>query len=154
MLISIIAYIAGSYLTYKPYNLDKLLHRGAYADADSPEPPKEKWTVRTVFSKLIGITPEYTLGDRVIAYSMFTYSLIYGFLIVFIGIAVWNVISPWSREWWNWKFYITALLVPSIMGIISTFWFMAGGVMDSVNLFRDLKNRKEDPNDNGQVFDE
>ena len=154
MLISIIAYIAGSYLTYKPYNLDKLLHRGAYADADSPEPPKEKWTVRTVFSKLIGITPEYTLGDRVIAYSMFTYSLIYGFLIVFIGIAVWNVISPWSREWWNWKFYITALLVPSIMGIISTFWFMAGGVMDSVNLFRDLKNRNEDPNDNGQVFDE
>ena len=48
MVLSVGGYIVGSYLTYKPYDLDKLLHRGVYADA--PEPPKERWTLRNVFS--------------------------------------------------------------------------------------------------------
>ncbi len=152
ILLSIVTYIAGSYIAYKPYNLDKLLHRGEYADADSPEPPKEKWTVRTVFSKLIGITPEYTAGDKVIAYSMFFYSVVYCFGIVFLLVAVWNIVSPWPGWWWNWNFYITMLLVPGIVGCIATVWFMTGGIIDSVRLFKDLKKRKEDPDDNGQVL--
>ena len=36
MVLSLGGYIVGSYLTYKPYNLDKLLHRGIYADAPAP----------------------------------------------------------------------------------------------------------------------
>lgn len=75
MVLSLGGYIVGSYLTYKPYNLDKLLHRGIYADA--PAPPKEHWTFRNVFSKLIGITDEYTRGDKIIAYSVFGYSFVY-----------------------------------------------------------------------------
>ncbi len=152
MVLSISAYIIGSYLTYKPFNLDKLLHRGEYADADSPEPSKEKWTVGNVFRKIIGITPEYTLGDKVITYAMVGYSLVYGFFAVFLVVALWNVIDPWPKEWWGWNFYITSLIVPGIVGIIATFWFMAGGIIDSIRLFRDLKKRKEDPNDNGQVL--
>ncbi len=150
--LSISAYIIGSCLTYKPYNLDKLLHRGEYADADSPELLREKWTVGNVFRKIIGITPEYTLGDKVIAYTMFGYSLVYGFFAVFLVVALWNVISPWPKEWWGWNFYITSLIVPGVVGIIATFWFMTGGIIDTGRLFRDLKKRKEDPDDNGQVL--
>ena len=151
MILSLLGYIIGSLLTLKPYNLDKLLHRGEYADG--PEPVPEKWTFRNVLSKLIGISPEYTLGDKIIVYSVFGYSIVYSFLILFLAIIIWNTISPWPEHWWTVKFFITTLLVPGIIGIISTVWFFIGGVHDMRRLFLDLKNRVEDENDNGQVLD-
>ena len=102
MILSLLGYIIGSLLTLKPYNLDKLLHRGEYADG--PEPVPEKWTFRNVLSKLIGISPEYTLGDKIIVYSVFGYSIIYSFLILFLAIIIWNAISPWPEHWWTVKF--------------------------------------------------
>lgn len=152
MILSVGGYVIGSYLTYKPYDLDKLLHRGKYADG--PEPVKEKWTLRNIFSKIIGITPEYTRGDRIIAYSVFFYSVVYSVGIIFFGIVIWNAIWPWPHSWWTVKFFITTLLIPGIVGVISTIWFMIGGSLDAIQLFRDLKKRVEDPNDNGQILDD
>lgn len=152
MVLSVGGYVIGSYLTYKPYDLDKLLHRGKYADG--PEPVKEKWTLRNIFSKIIGITPEYTRGDRIIAYSVFFYSVVYSVGIIFFGIVIWNAIWPWPHSWWTVKFFITTLLIPGIVGVISTVWFMIGGSIDAIQLFRDLKKRVEDPNDNGQILND
>jgi Na+/proline symporter len=152
MILSVTGYVGGSYLTYKPYNLDKLLHRGEYADG--PKDISEPWTLRNIFSKIIGITPEYTKGDRIIAYSVFCYSFVYGVIMVFVAIVIWNAFWRWPNSWWTVKFYITSLLVPAIIGIISTVWFMWGGIKDSRQLFIDLENRVEDPDDNGQVSDE
>ena len=152
MVLSVGGYVIGSYLTYKPYDLDKLLHRGKYADG--PEPVKEKWTLRNIFSKIIGITPEYTRGDRIIAYSVFFYSVVYSVGIIFFGIVIWNAIWPWPHSWWTVKFFITTLLIPGIVGVISTIWFMIGGSIDAIHLFRDLKKRVEDPNDNGQILND
>ena len=152
MILSVGGYVIGSYLTYKPYDLDKLLLRGKYADG--PEPVKEKWTLRNIFSKIIGITPEYTRGDRIIAYSVFFYSVVYSVGIVFFGIVIWNAIWPWPHSWWTVKFFITTLLIPGIVGVISTIWFMIGGSIDAIHLFRDLKKRVEDPNDNGQILND
>ena len=152
MMLSLIGYIGGSLLTYKPYDLDKLLHRGKYADG--PEPVREKWTIRNVLAKLIGISPEYTLGDKIIAYSVFGYSIVWGILIVFLGVVIWNVFFPWPDHWWTVRYFITALLVPGITGIISTVWFLIGGIHDLRQLFIDLKKRVEDVNDNGQILEE
>ena len=152
MVLSVGGYVIGSYLTYKPYDLDKLLHRGKYADG--PEPVKEKWTLRNIFSKIIGITPEYTRGDKIIAYSVFFYSVVYSVGIIFFGIVIWNAIWPWPHSWWTVKFFITTLLIPGIVGVISTIWFMIGGSIDAIQLFRDLKKRVEDPNDNGQILND
>ena len=121
MILSVGGYIIGSYITYKPFNLDKLLHRGIYADPDDVEPPAEPWIV-------------YQIG------------------IVFIMIVIWNAISPWPHEWWTVKFYITSLVIPAIVGIISTVWFLIGGIHDARRLFIDLEKRVEDPNDNGQIL--
>ena len=151
MALSVGGYIIGSYLTYKPYNLDKLLHRGKYAD--KPMPPPMPWTLRNIFAKLIGVTPECTPGDKIIIYSVFCYSLVYGFGITFIGIVVWNLFYPWPKDWWTMKFFITALLVPGIVAAISTVWFMWGGIRDMRRLFIDLENRRTDASDNGQVLD-
>ena len=151
MMLSVGGYVAGSYLTYKPYNLDKLLHRGKYAD--KPMPPPMPWTLRNIFIKLIGVTPECTRGDKIIIYSVFGYSLVYGFGFTFIGVVVWNLFYRWPENWWTMNFFITALLVPGIVAAISTVWFIWGGIRDMKQLFIDLEKRKVDASDNGQVFE-
>jgi hypothetical protein len=152
IIFGIIAYVAVSLLTCRePYNLDRLLHRGIYRDPGEPEPVREKWTWKNIFRKIISITPDYTRGDRFIAYLVFSYGFIYSVGISFIGTLIWNLIKPWPEEWWGYYFFINNILVASAIGIISTVWFSIGGVIDLRRLFRDLEKRVVDPLDNGQV---
>ena len=151
LLLSVSSYIIGSFLTYKPYDLDKLLHRGAYQDEESEKMIPEKLNWKNIWGKLIGITSEYTKGDRIIAWSVFFYAIIYQVVIGFLAIIVWNLFDSWDQKWWDWRFYIANLLIPGIIGIISTVWFLIGGFMDTKRLFHDLKNFKENPFDNGQI---
>ena len=83
--------------------------------------------------------------------SVFIYSFIYAFLLMFVGVAVWNMISPWPVKWWGYYYFFSTLVVGGIIGIISTVWFMWGGIKDIFQLFRDLAARKVDPDDNGVV---
>ncbi|WP_269522287.1 sodium:solute symporter family protein [Coraliomargarita parva] len=151
MVSGIAAYVIGSALTQrKPYNLDRLLHRGVYDLSNEYKEPF-KWSLRSFYKKLIGITPEYTLGDRIIAWSVFGYAIVYKFGFCFIGVLIWNAIKPWPVEWWSNYFFITSLCVTAVLGIISTFWFLIGGIIDIRKLFRDLAGRIDDPLDNGMV---
>lgn len=151
MLITMTLYIGVSLITRKePFNLDRMLHRGIYSDDGIGIQP-EKMTLRKLFNKMIGITGEYTRGDRVIAWSVFCYSFLYNFVICFALVVIWNLISPWPLHWWGCYFFITTLLVPGIVAFISTFWFGIGGVIDLIRLFRDLEHREADILDNGVV---
>ena len=151
MIVTLIIFCAVSYATQKePFNLDRLLHRGIY-NIDGENKTREKWTLRNLFSKLIGITPEYTLGDRCIAWGVFLYSIVYKFFIAFVLVVIWNAVTPWKIEWWGTYFFITTLLIPGIVAFISTFWFGIGGAVDIYRLFRDLEKRVNDPLDNGWV---
>ncbi len=150
-ILGVSAYIIVSLLTYKePFNLDRLLHRGIY-DTEGKAALRTPWTVKTVFGKLIGITPEYTRGDKIIAWSVFIYCFVYQIGICFVAVLIWNIISPWSAIWWSHYFYITSILVSAVIGVISTVWFLTGGIIDLRRLFRDLQNRKANPLDNGMV---
>jgi solute:Na+ symporter, SSS family len=151
MISGIVAYVVGSLLTYKkPYNLDRLLHRGIY-DVEGQAKPPFKWTPVNVAKALVGITPEYTRGDKIIAWSVVGYALVYKFGLCFVVVMVWNLIKPWPTEWWSTYFFITSLCVTGVIGIISTFWFLIGGVIDMKRLFKDLGARIDNPLDNGQV---
>ena len=44
-----------------------------------------------------------------------------------------------------------SLVMPGIIGVVSTFWFLIGGARDTFRLFRDLSKRVENPDDNGQI---
>ena len=107
--------------------------------------------MKTVLGKLIGITPEYTFWDRVVAYSIFSYSIVYRFIGTFVIIAIWNIFQHWPKEWWSGYFLITSLIVPGIVTVIVAIWFGIGSVRDMIQLFRDLKTRKINFLDNGQV---
>ena len=151
MMFGVGSYVIGSLLTCrKPFNLDRMLHRGEYSDGESLE-NKSSWTWRNVYGKLIGIDDEYTKGDKVIAWSVFGYAVVFQFLIAFVGVLIWNCISPWPAEWWSWYFFITVVVVGIVIGSISTVWFMIGGVIDIRRLFRDLAKRVDDPQDDGWV---
>ena len=127
---------------FKDFNMDKMLHRGLYEDPNEPHKNlKIDWSLRNIFKNLIGITPEYTKGDRFIAYGIFFHSFIYGFVIMFIGVLIWNAVSPWHMEYWKWYFYVCFFAVPAFIAGISTFWFGIGGTIDMLHLFRDLKAR-------------
>ena len=151
MIICLFAYIFGSLVTYKgPYNLDRLLHRGIY-NTDGENKTQFKWTFRNVFKKMIGITPEFTTGDKIITWSVFIYSFVYKFLLAFVLVIVWNIFSPWKPEWWGHYFFIIYLGVPLAAAFVTTFWFVIGGIIDMRRLFRDLEQRVVNPLDNGQV---
>lgn len=151
MMLSVCAYVIGSLIAYrKPFNLERMLHRGKYS-IDGERKIKSPTTWKNIYGKLIGITPDYTLGDKVIAWSTFIYTFIYGFIFVFCGAIIFNLISPRPLAWWSRYFLITSLVVPCIIAAISTVWFSIGGIVDLRRLFVDLAIRKNNPLDDGRV---
>ena len=148
----VVLYLGVSRLTCrKPFNLDRMLHRGKYGLGEKRE-IKQKWTLRTVFSNLIGITPEYTRGDKAIAWGVFLYSFVYGFGLAFVGVVIWNVFQPWPVEWWSWYFVIQFFVIPCLLACVTTVWFGVGGFFGLKQLFRDLAARKETNDlDDGRV---
>ena len=148
---SCILYIAFSLLTCrKPFELDKMLHRGKYAD-DKSRAVASPWTLKNLFGKLIGISPEYTKADKAVAYSVFGYTFVYRFFITFILVLVVNVFTRWSNSAWSKYYLVTLVVVPFAVGLVSTVWFFIGGVVDLRHLFRDLAARKRDFSDDGRV---
>ncbi len=151
MVTTLFLYISVSYFTMKePFNLERMLHRGKY-NLDHENKETFNWSVNNVFKRVLGITKEYTTGDKVIAWSLFVYSIIWSFLTTFIGVVAWNAFTPWPIEWWGKYFFIVNLIVPGTMAAISTVWFGVGGIIDLRRMFRDLKVRVDNPLDDGWV---
>lgn len=151
-IISLVLYIVVSWLTYrKPYNLERMLHRGKYAIAGEEKPAPMVWSWKTVWGKLIGITEEYKTGDKIIAWGVFVYTYIYKFFICFVIVTLIHLVHPLSIKAWSVYFLITTLVIPGIMAVITAFWFGYGGTTDLIKFFRDLKGRVANPLDNGMV---
>lgn len=151
MIFTTILYIIVAKLTQKePFNIDRMLHRGIY-NVDKEEKGTPKWTLKNVFTNIVGITPEFSTGDKLIAYGVFFYEFIWKFLLCFIAVVVWNFISPWSIDMWGRYFLVVMLVVPGFIAFVSTFWFGIGGIRDIFRLAVDLKDREVNHLDNGIV---
>ena len=148
MIIGISGYVIGSMLTNhgKRFDLDKMLHRDE-ENASKAEAKKVSW-----IHKLIGINQEYTTGDKVIAWFVFCYSVMWRCGIAFLGAVVWNLVSRWELKTWGTYFFVTLFAIPCVLGVFTTFWFLIGGIRDMRQLFRDLEKRKIDEHDNGFVI--
>ena len=73
MIFTTILYLAVAKLTQKePFNIDRMLHRGIY-NVDKEEKGTAKWTLKNIFANIVGITPEFSTGDKIIAYGVFIY---------------------------------------------------------------------------------
>jgi len=152
MLFGVIAYCVVSWMTLKaPFNLDRMLHRGIYADPNDHVPAKQHFSFRWLIQRIVGIDHQYSTGDKVIAWSVVCWSLVWHFGVLFLGVLAWNAFSPWSSHAWAVYFFITTIVTAILVGSVSTVWFVVGGVKDSFALFRDLKARIANPDDNGRV---
>ena len=148
ILICLGSYIILSLLTCKrPFNLDKMLHRGKYnlehfvaknADQEVVEAEKEK-----IFEwkSLLGITSEYTRGDRILAWSVLLWTG-WGFLLFLFQLVCNTTFWQWGEEgWFNWWCYYT-LPMNLVVGVVTTVWFSWGSSRDLYRLFRKLKEMK------------
>jgi len=153
MILTLSLFIIVSLLTCKkPFNMDRLLHRGKYR-REGKALIREKLTFRNVIVKLVGIDSQYTKGDKILAWSVFIYSFGWTFLICLAGVWMWNVIAPWPKEWWGMYFFITQIVVgAALVGVTTTVWFTIGGTRDLIRMFRDLAKREADMLDDGRVI--
>ena len=152
IIISISLYIIVSLLTCgEPFTMDRMLHRGKYRREGKEVDDHKKKSVKTMLLKLVGIDSQYTKGDKVLAWSVFVWSIGIGFGSFVITI-IWNAIYPWPITWWGYKFTIFGLIIPCIVGIISTFWFTIGGTIDLRKMFKRLDEKEANLLDDGRVI--
>ena len=166
----------------KPFDMDKMLHRGKWADKDEInaeaqrrradqlftndnchncsqiEKAKTSASLRLCVKKLlrhlVNITPDYTRGDRIVTWIVFGYSLVYKFLIAFVAAAVIGRAMHWGAHQWGNYFFVVSIVAPAVVGLVATVWFGIGTVRDLRQLFRDLETRVRDDSDNGMVEQE
>ena len=152
MLIGVGLYVAVSLLTGKEsFNMERMLHRGKYRRAGEEEVLHEPFSWRTAHRVFLGINSEYSRGDRVLAWSVFLYSMLWGFG-SFVVLTVWNTIAPWPDSWWADWFKIYNLIVPGIIAAVSTVWFSIGGTWDLRRLFKRLAEKEDNLLDDGRVI--
>lgn len=140
-------YIIVSLFNKELFDIDKMLHKGKYATEDT------KRVVGSVTSRMwkkLGITDEFTIGDRVIYFAtMFWYV---GWFLALLVVVAYNLIFDVSQESWLsfWHIYIWF-----IFGVCScvVVWLLIGGIIDVRKLFKLLAAIEVDQQDDGWVED-
>lgn len=132
----------------KPANMDALLHRGAYAvEGDHAESHARPVTGL----RSLGITSEYTRGDKVIY--ILNLSLFFVVFIPFVIGTIWGLV--WGLPEWAWiKYWWFKLMFTLIVGTAATIWFIIGGFGDMKRLFRTLATARSTVSDDGFVSDQ
>ena len=152
-ILSIATYISVSLLTHhEDYNLDRLLHRGTYAQitalvGEMPVKPQG----RVWLGKLIGLDEGYTRCDKWIAGSLFACSMLFFFILVFGSI--WNLMAPWSLSTWSRFWEVIGIGWPTFMAAVTGVWFTWGGFKDIRSLVARLNREKVNFLDDGTVVD-
>jgi SSS family solute:Na+ symporter len=149
--ITVAVYIVVALLTsQRRFNLDRMLHRGEYAD------PKEKQihhpTLRERFSvgNIFRFDQHFTRWDKLIAAGIFWWSLL--LLAINLVVTVWNLsFERWTIDWWAHYWMIFGIGLPCVLALATLIWFSIGGIRDMIDFFRALRTMKRDARDDGRV---
>jgi len=151
VLAAIAAYIVCSLLTCRqPFNMDQLLRRGPYAVREDQtaivyDGAKRHWAVR-----LLGWDQHFTRGDKWISGSLFAWMILS--FVVFVVVTLWNLgvarwsLAAWSQLWW---FYL--ILLPLLIGAVTTVWLTWGVWRDLRRLLVSLRLGRAEASDDGRV---
>ena len=139
------AYWAVSRMGRTDFDMDRLLHRGAFAvEADQTHTDiPTRW-----HEKLFGIAREFNRSDRITAYLITGWFLLW--MLVFGGGMVYAWIAgPGETDWARfWRVYLFILFG---LAVVTTIWFTLGGLRDIAHLFRSLRIQVRDHSDDGRV---
>jgi Na+/proline symporter len=146
ILFSLFLYGTVSWLDNCPaFNMDKMLHRGAYAIQGEalPELRPTRWW-QTIF----GITPMFNKRDRLTAY------LIVGWFLAWLGVfaagMVYGAVADPGEAAWA-KFWHVYLYISFGLLVGSTVWLGVGGLRDLRNLLTSLGSTERDFSDDGRA---
>jgi SSS family solute:Na+ symporter len=151
IIIAYVVFIVVSLAThYKDFDMDRLLHRGAYAIAKD-HPHLEIGSRRYRWLKRLGITREFSPVDKIIYFAAMGWTIV--MVVTFIGWTVINVFNPMPSETWRvaWSYFVPVML---LIVFTTGIWFFIGGLRDVVRLFRGLAAVNPDANDDGSVNDD
>lgn len=127
------------------FNLDKMLHRGKY---DVNNEHANNGEVRGL-AKLFGITPEFTLGDKLIYAASILWTIVW-FVVFIVYTAKYFLFGGVSDAQWIALWHVKVYVI-LVIGVVCTAWFFIGGIWDVVKLFRDLKSSVSNDADDGTV---
>lgn len=153
---SIAAYAGFSLLDWlvlkkRPYNLEKMLHRGKYRVAADHE--DETYIEPVSGWRALLTNEEFTRADKFVYWGNVTWSV--GWLTVFIigtliSLALLARGQDISVDSWA-NFWAVKIILTLIVGTITTIWFFIGGIRDVRDLFKTLATIKRDHTDDGRV---
>jgi len=149
VLVAIAAYVALSLLTCRvPFDMDRLLRRGTHAVREDQTATVDHLVERHWSVRLLGWDRHFTRGDKWISGTLFGWT-VFSFA-VFAVVTTWNMVvgrwslAAWSRLWW---FYL--ILLPLVIGVITTAWMSWGVVRDLRRLFDSLRRVRTEEADDG-----
>ena len=141
---SILSYVVVSLLTCKEdFELDRLLHRGAYAvDEDVVEEHDAGFWAK------LGFTREFSGSDKWVTWITISWPLVWTLIFVIGTIYNLSVDVPaesWLGFWRYWTWFVFAT------GLVVLVWFTIGGVRDLRQMFRRMRDLRDDESDDGQL---
>ena len=150
VIFSALSYIVVSLLTCRQdFNLDAMLHRGKYR-VEGEATGETALGKRSWLSRWLGISEEFTRGDKVLVFATFGWTMFWQVLAV--GILAWTVfVGRLSPQWWVNYMLVTAVGVSLVIAVFTSIWFMIGVYNDLRELFRTLETAKRSDADDGTV---
>lgn len=129
------------------FNLDRMLHRGKYRiESDHVQ---EEFTQNSKLMQIIGITKEFSKGDKFLAIALVVWNA--AWFLWFVVFSIINLFFKIGDAAWVKYYYINALLIPCVISLPATIWFTVGGIHDIKALFKSLASVTRDVTDDGRV---
>ena len=149
-MLALLMYVSFSLLGKRGrFNLDRMLHRGEYKVAsDQTEPAGSAVGERRTWRNALGITKEFTRGDKII------YAISVGqtvvILVWFVGLSLIGWLLKLSAEQWA---DCHRIFFAGWIGICFpiALWLGVGGIRDAGHFFKALKTTRHDFSDDGTV---
>jgi SSS family solute:Na+ symporter len=99
---------------------------------------------------LLRFDQNFSRGDKLITAGIFIWSML--LLTLNVVITTWNLAAHrWPTAWWAHYWLITAIIVRSIIALVTLVWFGIGGFRDIRLFFKTLRSAKRDAADDGTV---
>jgi SSS family solute:Na+ symporter len=150
---SALGFIVVSFLTRREaFNLDAMLHRGAYQLQSEEATAEEPNLNRSWLSRFLDVNENFTRSDKILTYGTFVWSMTWQSIA--IGILLWTLfIGRLSAgAWFNYQLYLV-IGAGLLLAIPTTIWFTIGVTRDLFDLVRTLKTARRSDTDDGTVRD-
>jgi SSS family solute:Na+ symporter len=149
--LSILVYVVVSILTCRrPFDLDRLLHRGAYALPGEGRKPPTSLRERLRLHNLLQFDSNFTLADKLASGGIFAWALL--LLGINLVVSVWNLaFHQWPITWWSRYWLVCGVGLPFLIAVGTLVWFGVGCTRDLFAFFAALRTMTRDVTDDGRV---